>query len=183
MGNYRAPGLNEFGVNNRYLFGEKRLDQWYESSANPQVTPFIDFSTPPNVEDGYPSYIAIDLSFTVTKWSMYNEFVFLFKYFPLHDIIAQTLALSLNQALSPGHWDYLLFETENRLGPLMTQVHDDNLMIFFESIVSDVEEELNRNTKYFYNNTGCYVFFKWLDPVSICLCKDDNPNRPVIIGV
>lgn len=133
---------------------------------------YVDFSTPPlSFGQPYDTFVIVDVSMTVEKYLHHSDLLEFYRLFPLHDVVATLLSVSLQSSMAPGHWDFLAFVTEERLGERVDLLDMDSLFLTFEAIVYDIEREITRKYPQ-YMHSEQYVFYRWVDTKSICLCLE-----------
>ena len=133
---------------------------------------YVDYSTYPQYRDRFPPYIISDISNTISTFLSYPGLTSLFQYFSLHEIIEVLLCKSTNK-MGPGDDDYIVFFTEDRLGDQFMNVDLDNLILVYDQINEWVRIEIGSKTPE-YQHCDDYCFYKWFDPVSICLFNESR---------
>lgn len=121
----------------------------------------------------YHKYIIVDLSDTISKYLYYPSLRELYKHFPLHDIIEMLLSISLNKSQSPCDNEFIMICTEERLGESVSMIDLDWLCILYENIVLDADLEIMAKCPS-YGLSGDYVFYRWIDPVSVCFSLEER---------
>lgn len=138
----------------------------------------MDYSTEPQYRDRFPTFLIGDLSGTVTRFFTFRQMHPFYKLFPLHDIIGMLLSISVNK-IDPGTSEYIMDCTERALGNHIEQIDTDGLFLFYEQLTIALDEELNHKTPDYAQNQN-YVFYRWLDPISICLLDDTKLNSLIL---
>jgi len=158
----------------------------YPPTERTNFIEYIDYSTPPfpDTPSIIQPFMITDVSSTIGRYMRFNNMVRLYQVFPLHDMIEMLLSVSIKNAEIPGLTDRLLFYVEERMGSMMEKIDIDSLFIFFEGLTQELELEIARKSPDYFCS-GHYVFYKWVDPISICLCleKDILPmGKTFILG-
>lgn len=148
-----------------------------EADAPINYGPYIDYSTSPQYKDRFAPFIISDVSFTLGSFFGYRRMFSFYKLFPLHEII-ETLLSTNYESTAPNYDEYIMLVTEEKLGDAMCSVDFDELSLFYETLLRSLDEEIGRTIPSFTANLN-YVFYKWIDPVSVCLC--DNSELQNII--
>lgn len=138
-----------------------------------RIAQCVDFSVPRYRVHEPVNYLVADVSATVCEFMSYNSMLPLYRKFPLHDIIALVMSCSVEDSQKPGYWDFLLFETEGRLGSFINSVDMDNLMVFYEQLQISLDQEIGNKSPRYYASER-YVFYQWWDAVSMCLTQESS---------
>lgn len=140
---------------------------------------FVDYSTEPYSFGQNPApFFVADISSTVSRYLSFRAMEAIYQRFPLHEIIAVILSQSAYRAATPGALDFLSFTTEEALGDLIHHVDTDKLFIFYDNLSEELEWELIQKTPQ-YSMADDYVFYRWFDRDSVCLCREHiNPVLP-----
>lgn len=139
---------------------------------------FVDFSTEPiRMTYHHHPFIIVDVSRTIQRYSHHDRMMEFYQKFPLHDIIAHLLSQSMNMSAVPNELGHMTYATEDQLGEMLHRINFDRLELFYEQLTIEIEEEIARKAPV-YMASGEYVFYGWVDPISICLCLDKAELQP-----
>ena len=139
---------------------------------------FVDYSTSPQPTERYPIFLVTDISRTIFQFSNYPSIHQLLQKFPLRDIIESVLSISIiNQA--PGSNDYLWSFIEEKFLSKGETLDIDHADLFFQLLTESLDQEICQRVPFYLDNPT-YVFYKWIDPYSICLCDNERIREPAL---
>lgn len=169
---YMHPDINRF---KQYLLRRDDLLDISQEEDLPEFGPYVDYSTSPQYADNFSTFVISDISVTVHNFFNYNQMLPLYKVFPLHEIIEMLLSTSIEED-TPGTMEYIASLTEEKLNDFIYEVDIDNLFLFYEHLTTSLDKEISSKVPE-YKQSAKYVFFRWLDPVSVCLCNDHELKK------
>lgn len=109
-------------------------------------------------------YLVVDIRDTIKEYNSISQFQSIYRYFPLADIISTVLTIESDLDYEPFIFD----ELERRLGDKLDHINMDNLTIFFETMVLDIDQTIQDKLPVHIRGTD-FIFDKWISSTTLIL--------------